>query len=326
MKKILITGGCGFIGSHFVRMCLKTYKDCLVINYDKLTYSGNLNNVKDLHGQKNYQFVKGDVQDRILLETAAEGCDAMIHFAAETHVDRSIDNAADFLNTNILGTQVVLDVVRACKIPNYVQISTDEVYGSFKSGSAREESLLKPSNPYSASKAAADLLGLSYHETHKTPIKIVRPTNNFGPYQYPEKVIPLFITNLIEGKTIPIYGKGLNVRTWIYVEDTCRAILMILEKGKNGDVYNVSSEKELKNIDLAHKILKLLGQSKSQINYVQDRPGHDFRYSLKCDKIKKLGWKTDISFDRALDATVQWYREHQEWWGALKGDKFTVKK
>lgn len=319
-KKILVTGGCGFIGSNFIRYILDKYPDYSVINLDKLTYAGNPDNLKDVEKNKRYLFVKADIADRDAVEVIFKNnrIDYLLNFAAESHVDRSILNCEDFIRTNIFGTQVLLDAAKKYKVQRYVQISTDEVYGSIKSGSFSEESALIPNSPYSASKAAADLLARSYCVTHGLPVIITRSSNNFGPYQYPEKVIPLFITNLLEGKKVPLYGDGLNVRDWLYVLDNCAAIDLVMHKGKIGEVYNIGGESELTNLELTRLIFKKMGKGKEYIDYVADRLGHDRRYSLNCDKIKKLGFRPKYDFNKALDLTVLWYKNNKPWWKKLK--------
>ena len=315
--KLLVTGGCGFIGSNFIRHTLKKYPDYGIINLDKLTYAGNLENLKDVEGNRNYRFIKGDICDPKTASDAVKNADVVINFAAESHVDRSITDADPFLETNIMGTHVLLKAALKFN-KKFLQISTDEVYGSIEQGSFTEGSNLNPSSPYSASKAAADLLCLSYFITHKLKANIVRSTNNFGPYQYPEKIIPLFITNLLEGKKIPVYGDGKNVRDWLYVADNCEAIGLVLHKGKEGEVYNLSSGKEMANIKLAEMLIEHAGKDKSYIKYVEDRKGHDRRYSLDSKKIRNLGWKPKLGFEEALKMTIDWYKNNKDWWGKLK--------
>jgi dTDP-glucose 4,6-dehydratase len=319
MKKILITGGAGFIGSNFIRFFLNKYSDYNVVNLDKLTYAGNKNNLKDIEKDPRYSFIKGDICDRSAVDKAIKSCDAVINFAAESHVDRSIKEPAGFLKTNINGTQTLLNAVNNHGIPRYVQISTDETYGSIPKGYSKEDDTLKPSSPYAASKAAADLLCYSYHITYKTPVVIIRSSNNFGEYQFPEKVIPLFITNALEGKKLPLYADGANVRDWIYVLDNCEAIDCVLQNGKIGQIYNAGGGNEKKNIELTHMILKLLGKGKDLIQFVDDRPGHDKRYGLNSDKIRDLGWKPRYGFLKAMEATVEWYKNNSSWWKPLKG-------
>lgn len=316
--KILVTGGSGFIGSNFVRTVLQKYNDIELVNLDKLTYAGNLENLKDIENNPNYKLIKGDVCDVKLVDDLTKDVDIIFNFAAESHVDRSIENSSVFIKTNILGTHNLLEAARRNDVKRFVQISTDEVYGSIKQGSFKETDVLKPNSPYSASKAAADLLCSSYFVTHNLPMLITRSSNNFGPYQYPEKVIPLFITNLIEEKKVPLYGDGLNVRDWIYVIDNCEAIWFAAEKGKIGEIYNVGGNNELQNIELTKRILKEMDKNEEWIEYVKDRLGHDRRYSLDCKKINDLGWKPRFNFEQALKETVDWYKNNEKWWKKLK--------
>ncbi len=325
MKKLLVTGGAGFIGSNFIRRFLKTHSDWDLVNFDKLTYAGNPANLRDLEGNKRYRFIQGDVCNASALQEASEGADAVIHFAAETHVDRSIDDDQEFLKTNILGTRNVLEAVRQLKIPRTLHISTDEVYGSLKEGRATETHPLAPNSPYAASKAAGDLLVRAYQKTFGVRALLVRSSNNFGPHQYPEKVIPLFITNLLEKKKVPLYARGENRRDWIYVEDNCEAIEALFDRGKDGEIYNVGAGNEITNKELALKILGRFKLGEEWIDYVPDRPGHDFRYALDCSKIRQLGVKPRHSFDEALENTIAWYRAHEDWWKPLRQDKFTLK-
>jgi len=325
MKTLLVTGGCGFIGSHFVKQFLKTHSAWKVVNLDKLTYSGNPENTRELHGNPRYEFLRGDIGDSSLVDTVVGNVHAIVHFAAETHVDRSIDNADDFLVTNILGTRVLMEAARKHRIERFVHISTDEVYGSIPEGAVAEEAPLLPNSPYSASKAAADLLIRSYGVTYHSPVMIVRSSNNFGPFQYPEKVIPLFVTNLLQRKKIPLYGTGVNRREWIYVEDNCAAVELVFDRGEAGQIYNIGVGNEMSNLDLAHAILKVMGFGEDRIEYVRDRPGHDLRYSIDTTRIRQLGFKPQWTFAQALEKTIEWYRTHEEWWQPLKRDKFTVK-
>lgn len=317
-NKILVTGGCGFIGSNFIRYILDKYPAYRLINLDKLTYAGNLTNLKDIKSSPQYKFIRGDICDAAIVDRVVRGCGAIVHFAAESHVDRSILCSDDFVRTNVFGTHVLLEAAKRHKINKYIQISTDEVYGSIKSGSFSENSPLLPNSPYSASKAAADLLARSYFVTYNLPVIITRSSNNFGPYQFPEKVIPLFITNLLKGKKVPLYGDGLNVRDWLYVLDNCAAIDLVMHKGKVGEVYNIGGESEVTNLELTYKILKKIGKGKEFINYVSDRLGHDRRYSLNCDKIRRLGFRPEYKFDHALNLTIGWYKNNKSWWKRLK--------
>ncbi len=320
--KILVTGGAGFIGSNFVRHVLTAHADDAVINFDKLTYAGNLENLRDVETDPRYRFVRGDIGDRAQVLEAMEGVDAVVHFAAETHVDRSNAGAAEFLSTNVTGTFTLLEAARELKVARFVAIGTDEVYGSIAKGAARELDPLNPSNPYSASKAAADLLARAYWTTHRLPVIVTRSSNNFGPYQYPEKVIRLFITNAIEDKPLPLYGDGKNVRDWLYVLDNCAAIDLVLRKGKEGEIYNIGGSHEVENIVLTRQVLHLVGKPETLITPVVDRPGHDRRYALDSGKAHGLGWKPTHTFPKALEATVSWYKEHEAWWKPIKSGAF----
>ncbi len=317
-KSFLVTGGCGFIGSNFIRYMLENHQDCFITNIDKLTYAGNPDNLGDLEKVNRYKFIKGDICDSRIVDKAMENIDIIVHFAAETHVDRSISSGNEFVYTNVVGTNVLLEEAMKHSIEKFIHISTDEVYGSLQKGSFKENDILNPSSPYSASKAGSDLLVRSYFTTHGLPAVITRCTNNFGPYQYPEKLIPRFITNLLEDRKVPVYGTGRNVRDWIYVLDHCRAIDFIIQKGNPGEIYNIGSGNEKMNIEITGKILELLGKNKSMIQFVEDRKGHDLRYSLDFSKIKKLGWKPAYDFDTALSKTVQWYSKNRWWWEKLK--------
>jgi len=320
--KILVTGGAGFIGSNFVRHVLTAHSDDTVVNFDKLTYAGNLENLRDVETDPRYRFVRGDIGDRAQVLEAMEGVDAVVHFAAETHVDRSNAGAAEFLSTNVTGTFTLLEAARELKVARFVAIGTDEVYGSIAKGAARELDPLNPSNPYSASKAAADLLARAYWTTHRLPVIVTRSSNNFGPYQYPEKVIPLFITNAIEDKPLPLYGDGKNVRDWLYVLDNCAAIDLVLRKGKEGEIYNIGGSHEVENIVLTRQVLHLVGKPETLITPVADRPGHDRRYALDSGKAHGLGWKPTHTFPKALEATVNWYKGHEAWWKPIKSGAF----
>lgn len=317
-NKILITGGAGFIGSNFIRYFLKEHPDYSVVNYDMLTYAGNSDNLMDIEKLPRYEFVKGDICDAAKIREITKNIDGIINFAAETHVDRSILDSTEFVDTNIKGTQVLLDAARENLVPRFLHISTDEVYGSIKEGSFTENSSLLPNSPYAASKAAADLLVRSYFITHKMPVLITRSSNNFGPYQYPEKVIPLFITNALEDKPLPLYGDGMNVRDWIFVVDNSRAIDFVFFKGEIGEIYNIGAGNEITNKYLTNGILDIMDKPKSLIKYVEDRPGHDHRYSLTIDKLKGLGWKPLYKFETAMGETVKWYLENREWWQKIK--------
>ena len=320
--KLLVTGGSGFIGSNFIRHILATHSDDSVVNLDKLTYAGNPANLKDVERDPRYAFVRGDICDATLVRDVAKGVDAVINLAASTHVDRSLMEPDEFLKTDVFGVFTLLEAVKDLKIPRLLHISTDEVYGSVERGSSRESDPLRPSNPYSASKAAGDLLALAYWQTHRVPVLITRSSNNFGPYQYPEKVVPLFITNALEDKPVPLYGDGRNVRDWLYVLDNCTAIDLVLRQGKDGEVYNIGGGHEVENIVLTRQILHLTGKPETLIQPVRDRPGHDRRYSLDSKKVQQLGWAPRYRFGDALAATVAWYREHEAWWRPLKSGEF----
>jgi len=320
--RILITGGCGFIGSNFIRYMLKKYPDYKITNLDKLTYAGNLENLKDVEKNKNYSFIKGDICDKTLVEKLSKDSDIIINFAANTHVDRSILDADDFIKTNVVGAYTLLEAAKNNNIKLFIHISTDECYGSIPKGYSKEADSLEPNSPYSASKAAADLLARSYYITYKLPVIITRSSNNFGPYQYPEKVIPLFITNLIESKKVPLYGDGLNVRDWLYVLDNCSAIDVALHKGKPGEIYNIGGGALFNNKELTMKILSVLDKKDDSIEFVKDRAGHDRRYALDCEKLKGLGWAPEYTFEQALNKTVDWYKKNAEWWKRLKDKDF----
>lgn len=315
--KLLITGGAGFIGSNFIRSILKRYPEYEIVNLDKLTYAGNLNNLKDVEKNKNYSFIKGDICDKKTVGNAVKDSDIIVNFAAETHVDRSIIDAGDFVTTDVLGTYRLLEAARKYDIEKYVQISTDEVYGSIEKGSFRENDRLEPSSPYSASKAGGDMLVHSYYVTHRLPAVITRSSNNFGPYQYPEKLIPLFITNALRNKKLPLYGDGRNVRDWLYVLDNCNAIDLVMHEGIDGHIYNIGSGNEITNIEITRLILKELKKPESLVEFVPDRKGHDRRYSLDASKIQKHGWKPKYDFETALKETVKWYIGNEWWWKQL---------
>ncbi|PEF42460.1 dTDP-glucose 4,6-dehydratase [Bacillus wiedmannii] len=319
---ILVTGGAGFIGSNFVHYMLQRYETYKIINYDALTYSGNLNNVKSLQGHPNYSFVKGEIQNGDLLEHVIKERDVhvIVNFAAESHVDRSIENPIPFYDTNVIGTVTLLELVKKYPHIKLVQISTDEVYGSLgKTGRFTEETPLAPNSPYSSSKASADMIALSYYKTYQLPVIVTRCSNNYGPYQYPEKLIPLMVTNALEGKKLPLYGDGLNVRDWLHVTDHCSAIDVVLHKGRIGEVYNIGGNNEKTNVDVVEQIISLLGKTKEDIAYVTDRLGHDRRYAIDAQKMKnELGWEPQYTFEQGLKETVEWYEYHIEWWKPLK--------
>ncbi len=323
--KILVTGGAGFIGSNFIRYIHDKYPDYQVINLDKLTYAGNLENLEDISGHSFYRFIKGDIADDSLVrQVLEEGIDVLVNFAAESHVDRSIEDAASFITTNILGTQVLLEASKQHKVDRFVQVSTDEVYGSLgPEGLFTEESPLHPNSPYSASKAGADHLVGAFYETFKLPVIITRASNNYGPYQFPEKFIPLFITNAIADESLPLYGDGLNVRDWLHVEDHCAAISLILHQGKEGEVYNIGGNCEKSNLEVSQSILNELNKPESLIRFVKDRPGHDRRYALDTSKInQELGWQPACSFEGGIRQTVAWYRENTSWWEKIKSGEY----
>jgi dTDP-glucose 4,6-dehydratase len=319
---VLVTGAAGFIGSNFVRYVLQHHPDDAIVNLDKLTYAGNPANLADVAADPRYTFVHGDICDGKLVRDVLRGVDAVVNFAAESHVDRSLVEPDGFLRTDIFGVFTLLEAVRELRIPRLLHISTDEVYGSVAQGSSRETDPLRPSNPYSASKAGGDLLALSYWHTHRVPVVITRSSNNFGPYQYPEKVVPLFITNALEDRPLPLYGDGRNVRDWLYVLDNCAGIDLALRRGLDGEVYNIGGGNEVENVVLTREILRLTGKSESLIKPVTDRPGHDRRYSVDSSKIGRLGWAPRAPFAAALESTVRWYREHDAWWKPLKSGEF----
>ena len=321
--KLLVTGAAGFIGSNFAHLALAERPDWEIVNLDKLTYAGNLDNLKDIQNDPRYRFVKGDICDHGIVAEATKGCDAIVNFAAETHVDRSIMDPMAFLRTDMEGTFVLLEAVREGAAGRLLQVSTDEVYGSIPEGAADESYRIRPSSPYSASKAGADLLCLSYWTTYGTPVTITRGANTLGPYQYPEKVIPLFATNALDDARLPLYGDGLQCREYTHVEDHCRGILLALEKGAPGEVYNIGAGNEMRNIDMARFLLAEIGKPESLIEHVKDRPGHDRRYALDSGKLRSLGWQPRYDATEALRATVQWYAENRWWWEPIKsGDHY----
>jgi dTDP-glucose 4,6-dehydratase len=319
MTEVLVTGGAGFIGSNFVRYAIATHPDWHVTTLDKLTYAGRMENLRDVIDNPRHTFVKGDIADREVAAPLVHKADYVVHFAAETHVDRSILHAADFITTDVIGTFVLLEAAREAKnLKAFVQISTDEVYGSVPEGSSVETDELRPRNPYSASKAGADRLAYSYWATHDVPVIVTRASNNYGPNQFPEKVIPLFITNAMENLPVPLYGDGQNVRDWLHVEDHCRGVDMLLTKGVPGQVYNIGGGNEVKNVDLTQRILEILGKPASLIQPVEDRKGHDRRYSLSTDKLQKMGWAPIHDFAEGLRETVKWYQQNEWWWRPIK--------
>jgi len=318
--KQFITGGAGFIGSNYVRYILNNTDDEVTV-FDALTYAGNLSTMRDVETNSRYKFVKGNICDSAAVSDAMKGHDAVVHFAAESHVDRSINGSDDFIHTNCFGTNTVIDTARKLEVSRVLHIGTDEVYGSVEVGSSLETDPLEPRSPYSASKAGSDLIALAYYHTHGTPVVVTRCTNNFGPYQYPEKAIPLFTTNLLDGKKIPLYGDGLNERDWLFVDDHCSGVHLVLTKGTLGEIYNIGAGNETTNRVLVNKLLEAFGVGEEMVQYVEDRKGHDRRYSVNIDKITKLGWKKERTLDEALAETVQWYRDNRWWWEPLKGKK-----
>jgi dTDP-glucose 4,6-dehydratase len=315
--KLFVTGAAGFIGSNYVRHVLSSTDDEVTV-FDALTYAGNLSSLADLADDPRYRFVQGDICDRDAVAAAMAGHGAVVHFAAESHVDRSIVDPDTFVRTNCMGTNVLCDVARGIDLERFLHISTDEVYGSIEEGSFVETDRLGPRSPYSSSKAGSDLIALSYQETYDLPVLVTRSSNNFGPYQFPEKVIPLFVTNLLDGTKVPLYGDGLNIRDWIYVEDNCAGVDLVLRKGEVGEVYNIGGGNETTNRELTEKVLALCGAGDEMIEYVTDRLGHDRRYSIDCGKARALGWAPARTLDEALAATVEWYRDNRAWWEPLK--------
>jgi dTDP-glucose 4,6-dehydratase len=319
MVDVLVTGGAGFIGSHFVRYGLGAHPDWRVTTLDKLTYCGRLENLQDVMDNPRHRFVRGDITDAAVAAPLVQTSNIVVHFAAETHVDRSLQSAGEFLHTDILGTFVLLEAARdARRLRRFIQISTDEVYGSVPAGASKETDELRPRNPYSASKAGADRLAYSYWATYHVPVVVTRASNNYGPNQFPEKVIPLFITNAIDDRGLPLYGDGMNVRDWLYVEDHCRAIDLILDRGTTGEVYNIGGGNEVHNLELTRRILELTGKPDTLISPVADRLGHDRRYALDTTKLRSLGWAPATAFDEGLRATVEWYRANPGWWRPIK--------
>ena len=321
MQKILVTGGAGFIGSCFVRTQLRNYPDQHVVVLDKLTYSGNLDNLKGLD-ETRISFIRGDVNNPEHVRHALEGCDGAVHFAAESHVDRSLSGASDFIATNVGGVNTLLSQARAMNLERILLVSTDEVYGSVTDGSSKEDSPILPRNPYSASKASGELIGLSYFESFCMPVIITRGSNTYGPNQYPEKVLPLFISNAIDNEPLPLYGDGRNVRDWLFVEDHCAGIDCAFRKGTPGESYNIAGENERENITLTRKVLSLLNRPDTLIRYIEDRTGHDRRYSIDSTKLKALGWEPKMNFDEGIAFTVKWYQENEWWWRKIKSGEF----
>lgn len=319
MTKVLVTGGAGFIGSNFVRWAHNVHPDWQITTLDKLTYAGRIENLATVMGSPRHRFVHGDIADAAVAAPLVRESDLVVHFAAETHVDRSIQSAADFITTDVIGTFVLLEAARqAPNLKRFIQISTDEVYGSVPTGASRETDELRPRNPYSASKAGADRLAYSYWATYNVPVIITRASNNYGPNQFPEKVIPLFVTNAIDNIPVPLYGDGLNVRDWLHVDDHCRGIDVVIDRGTNGEVYNIGGGNEVTNVDLTHRILGLAGRPLTLIRPVADRQGHDRRYALDTTKLRGLGWAPEVAFEAGLAATVDWYQKNEAWWRPIK--------
>ncbi len=316
--RLLVTGGCGFIGANFVIDQLARHPERSIVNLDLLTYAGNPKNLADVANDPRYRFVRGDIRDAALVGRLMEEVDVVVHFAAESHVDRSIADPGAFVSTNVQGTFTLLEAARRAGVDRFVHVSTDEVYGSIPEGAFTENDPLRPSSPYSASKAASDLLALAYHTTHDLPVVVTRCSNNYGPYQFPEKLIPLFVTHLLEGKRVPVYGSGTNVREWIYVIDHCRAVDFVLGHGTPGEVYNIGSGIEKTNLEITATLLALLDRDDSWVEHVADRKGHDFRYAIDCSKLRGLGWTPGFTFEQALGETVEWYRANEAWWRPLK--------
>jgi dTDP-glucose 4,6-dehydratase len=322
--KIFVTGGAGFIGSNFITHVLGLSKEYSVVNYDKLTYAGNLANLASVADHPRYTFIKGDICDPTAVEAAMAGCQTVIHFAAESHVDRSIYAPAPAVETNVTGTFVLLQIARKLNIRKFVHLSTDEVYGDIAPGAfADENSPLQPSSPYSASKASSDLIVRSYVRTFDFPAVITRASNNYGPFQFPEKFLPLIITNALDGKPLPIYGDGKQERDWLHVQDHCRGILAVLERGRIGEVYNIGGLNVVENLTMARRVLRAIGKTESLLSHVQDRPGHDRRYALSCNKVEReLGWKPAISLDDGLRQTIEWYRNNTNWVAGVRGGEY----
>ncbi|WP_028851182.1 dTDP-glucose 4,6-dehydratase [Thermocrispum municipale] len=321
--RVVVTGGAGFIGSHYVRQALsgayESLADARIVVLDKLTYAGNEENLAPVADSERLEFVRGDIRDGELVRRVLRGADAVVHFAAESHVDRSIDGAAEFVSTNVLGTQTLLQAALEAEVGRFVHVSTDEVYGSIEQGSWPEDHPLEPNSPYSASKASSDLLARAYHRTHGLPVCITRCSNNYGPYQYPEKVIPLFVTNLLNGKPVPLYGDGGNVRDWLHVDDHCRGIQLVLDGGRPGEVYNIGGGTELSNKQLTGLLLEAVGADWDMVEYVTDRKGHDRRYSVDISKISsELGYRPAVPFTEGLATTVRWYVDNRSWWEPLR--------
>lgn len=320
--RLLVTGGAGFIGSNFVRYMLSRYPDYSVVVLDKLTYAGNLANLADVAGNPNYRFVRGDICDAQLVDGLVAEVDAVLNFAAETHVDRSILDAGGFIQTDVYGTFVLLEAARKHNIRRFLQVSTDEVYGDVPEGSSLESDPFRPRSPYSASKAGGEMMVQAYHVTYGVPTLITRGSNNYGPFQYPEKLIPVLITNALDGQELPVYGDGRQIRDWLYVLDHCSGIDLVLHEGKVGEAYNVGGGNERENLDVIHQVLELLGKDRSLVRFVKDRPGHDRRYSVDCGKLRQLGWTPSRDFEEELAETVRWYVANEAWWRPLKSGEY----
>ncbi len=320
--RILVTGGAGFIGSNYCRFVLREHPEDEVVNFDKLTYAGNLENLREVEGDGRYSFVRGDICEEKVVAGVMGEVDAVVNFAAETHVDRSIQHAGAFVDTDIKGLYVLLEAARKHGIGRFVHVSTDEVYGSIESGSFKEDAALSPSSPYSASKAGGELMAKAYERTFGYQILITRGSNTYGPYQYPEKVVPLFATNALDDIELPLYGDGMNVRDWLYVDDHCAGIDVVLREGVLGEAYNVGADQERTNLELTREILKLAGKGEELIKYVKDRPGHDRRYSIDSSKLRALGWQPEVGFEEGMARTVGWYRENEAWWRRLKDGSY----
>jgi len=320
--RILVTGGAGFIGSNYCRFVLREHPEDEVVNFDKLTYAGNRENLREMEGDGRYSFVRGDICEEKVVEGVMGEVDAVVNFAAETHVDRSIQHAGAFVDTDIKGLYVLLEAARKHGIARFVHVSTDEVYGSIESGSFKEGDALSPSSPYSASKAGGELMAKAYERTFGYQILITRGSNTYGPYQYPEKVVPLFVTNALDDTELPLYGDGMNVRDWLYVDDHCAGIDVVLREGVLGEAYNVGADQERTNLELTREILKLMGKGEELIKYVKDRPGHDRRYSINSSKLRAVGWQPEVGFEEGMARTVGWYRENETWWRRLKDGSY----
>ncbi len=326
MRNVLVTGGAGFIGSNFVRYLLRAHADITVVNFDKLTYAGNLENLADVDGDPRYRFVRGDICERTAVEAMfnRHEIDTVVHFAAESHVDRSILGAGVFITTNVLGTQTLLDVARTAGVERFVHISTDEVYGSLgPEGKFTEETPVHPNSPYAASKASSDMVALAYHHTFGLPVLVTRCSNNYGPYQFPEKLIPLMIVNALHDKPLPVYGDGLNVRDWLHVEDHCSAIDRVLIAGTVGEIYNIGGNNEWRNIDIVRLLLRILEKPDSLMHFVKDRPGHDRRYAIDASRVaRELQWRPSVTFEHGLQATIEWYVGHRPWWQRVMSGEY----